>query len=366
MSLGKILRRSLVVGSTILGLSYFASTAFIVPEKEQAYITRFGKIVGVVVDSNVPTTNGVDRVKVIEEWNQQIKAEHDAWKLAKKEGKPVGKEPTRPVRIYEGAGLHFKTLPFIYKVEKGIEDRVLEYSTESGVVNTGDKKRIKIEFDAKWYIENPALFKLRVNNETGAQSRLDDTIFSALKDEVGKYPLLELLRSDNDPIETFVENKTFDDVNYGRDKIVENVTESCRKGAREFGIYISDVRIRKVDLLPQNKNAVYKQMIAEREAMSAKLRGEGFQEAAEIDAATKSMVAEIEAFARVEAGTKRGAGDMEAATIFGEVYNRNPEFVDTWLKLSKYKSAFKDGSNTTIIMEPDSEFNKYINSLKLK
>ncbi|MFN2240452.1 MAG: SPFH domain-containing protein, partial [Thermoanaerobaculia bacterium] len=82
-------------------------------------------------------------------------------------GKPVGKPISTP-------GLKMK-VPFIQKVH-AFDKRFLEFDGDANQVPTADKRFIWVDTYARWRITDPLLFFQRLQNERGAQSRLDDII----------------------------------------------------------------------------------------------------------------------------------------------------------------------------------------------
>jgi membrane protease subunit HflC len=56
----------------------------------------------------------------------------------------------------------------------------------------------------------------------------------------------------------------------------------------------------------------------------------------------------------------RGEGDAEAARIYADAYERDPEFYSFMRSLTAYKSAFSNKGDIMLV-EPDSDFFKYLN-----
>mgnify|MGYP000704590172 CR=1 FL=1 len=170
-------------------------------------------------------------------------------------GKPV-KEVLKP-------GLYFK-IPFIQTVSF-FEKRILEYDSAPTEIVTRDKKNLVVDNYARWKITDPLKFMQAVKDENGAQSRLDDIVYSELRVELGRYNLNEI-------------------VSLHRDTIMAEVTERCNEKSQEYGISIVDVRIKRADLPEENEKAVFERMRAERLRQANQYRSEGEEEALKIRA----------------------------------------------------------------------------------
>ena len=250
-------------------------------------------------------------------------------------GRPVG-EPI------ETSGLKFK-LPFVDKVEY-FDKRLLEYDSEPKELITKDKKNIVIDNYARWKIVDPLLFLQAVQDERGAQARLDDIIYSEVRERLGQYTLLEI-------------------ISLKRDEIMERVTKESAEKVKKLGIEIMDVRIKRADLPKQNEENVYKRMEAERHQQAKKYRAEGQEKSLEIISQAEKEKTIILAEAYEESETIRGEGDAEALRIYADAYNRDPEFYKFTRTLSAYDEIFSGRGQTKIILSTDSELLKYLNKI---
>jgi len=110
-------------------------------------------------------------------------------------------EMGRPIKTVKKPGLYIKK-PFIQRANK-FEDRLLEYDAVARRCVTEDKKYIFLDNYARWKIVDPLLFMKTVKNEAGAHARLDDIIYSVVREEVAKYNMMEIIRtSDREIIST--------------------------------------------------------------------------------------------------------------------------------------------------------------------
>ncbi|MHB8765584.1 MAG: protease modulator HflC, partial [Deferrisomatales bacterium] len=160
----------------------------------------------------------------------------------------------KPVGGVKGPGLHFK-LPMVQRVMT-YDARYLEYDASARELITRDKKNLKVDNYARWRIADPLTFFQTVRDEAGAQARLDDLIYSQVREQLGKYDLLDIVAT-------------------SRTQIMEDVTRRTAASARQFGIEVVDVRIKRADLPPANEKAVYSRMQAERTRQAHFYRAEG-------------------------------------------------------------------------------------------
>jgi len=243
----------------------------------------------------------------------------------------------KPIKAIKEPGLNWK-LPFIQNVLY-FEDRLLSYDTAPTEIITKDKKTLIVDNYARWKIKDPLLFLQTVRDLIGAQARLDDIIYSELRVDLGLYEMSEI-------------------VSEKRDFIMKKVTEISDEKANTYGIEIVDVRIKRVDLPPENEIFIFDRMKAERERIAKQYRAEGQEESAKIIADTEKEKTIILAEAYKTAQALRGEGDAEAIKIYAESFNQNPEFYKFFRSLEAYKISLKD--QTTILLSPESEFLKYL------
>ena len=241
-----------------------------------------------------------------------------------------------PVRIVKEPGLHFK-IPFIEKVHI-IERRLLDYDSAPTEILTQDKKTLIVDNYAKWRIVDPLRFLQAVQNEFGAQSRLDDIIYSELRVELGRH-------------------KFHDIISTMRSVIMDSVTLRSDDKAKAYGINVVDVRIKRVDLPQENEKAIFDRMEAERKRIANQYRSEGEEEALKIRAETDKQAMIILAQAEKKAQEIRGEGDAEAANIYARAFNRNESFYTLVRTLEAYEKTID--STTTLILSPEAEFFKY-------
>ncbi len=247
-------------------------------------------------------------------------------------GKPVGGSIIN-------AGLKFK-MPFIDDVLK-FDKRILEYDSAPKELITKDKKNVVVDNYAKWKINDPLLFLQRVQNQTEAQKRLDDIIYSELRQVLGNYTFLEVISTK-------------------REEIMDLTSEQSREKLSDLGIDLVDVRIKRVDLPKENEENIYRRMEAERQEQAKKYRAEGQQKALEIiSTADKERSIELSK-AYKEAQIIKGEAEEEAARIYAEAYNVDIEFYKFIRSLESYEKIFNNQRSDKLILSTDSELWKYL------
>ena len=243
----------------------------------------------------------------------------------------------KPIRAIKEPGLNWK-LPFIQNVVF-FEDRLLVYDAAPTEIITKDKKTLIVDNYARWKIIDPLKFLQTVRDLNGAQARLDDIIYSELRVDLGLFDMSEI-------------------VSEKREGIMKRVTEISNEKANTYGIEIVDVRIKRVDLPPENEKFIFDRMRAERERIAKQYRAEGQEESAKIIAETEREKTVILAEAYKTAQTLKGEGEAESIRIYAESFNQDPEFYKFYRTLEAYRLTFKD--KTTVLLSTDSEFLKYL------
>ena len=242
--------------------------------------------------------------------------------------------------VKEQPGLSFK-LPFIQQVVR-YDDRILSLDTMPLEVTPLDDRRLVVDAFARYRIINVVQFRQAVG--TGgivtAESRLERILNAALREVLGSVTSNAVLSTD-------------------RIELMTRITESAKIESKGLGVEIVDVRIKRADLPTQNLAATFRRMQAERERMAADERARG-QEAAQIVRAEADRKAvETVSEAKKEAEIIRGTADALTTKIFADAFGRDPEFYAFTRSLIAYEQSMT-GSNTTMVISPNSEFFDYI------
>ncbi len=238
-----------------------------------------------------------------------------------------------PVRVVREPGLYWK-IPFIQNVVY-FDRRMLDQDTQPKEILTRDKQQLVVDNYTRWRIIDPLQFVRTVRDENGAQSRLDDIVYSNLRETLGRHTLREI-------------------VSEKRQELLDQVTKRSDEKAREYGIEVVDVRVKRVDLPEKNELNVFNRMRTERERLAKKFRAEGDEEARKIRSGSDKEVQILMADARQKSEVIRGEGDAQAVAIFADAYGRDAEFYQFVRTLEAYRNTLGEG--TTAILSPDSEF----------
>jgi len=238
-----------------------------------------------------------------------------------------------PVRTVREPGLYTK-LPFVQEVLY-FDRRILDYDAQPRELLTVDKQQLVVDNYSRWRIIDPLQFYRTVRNEAGAQSRLDDILYSNVRETLGRHTLREI-------------------VNEKRSELLEQVTKRSDEGARSYGIEVIDVRIKRADLPEKNEQNVFSRMRTERERLAKKFRAEGEEESRKITSGADKDVRIIMAEAQQQSEIVRGEGDAQAVSIFADAYGRDPSFYEFVRTLEAYRKTLGEG--TTLILSPSGEF----------
>jgi membrane protease subunit HflC len=269
-------------------------------------------------------------------------------------GRPVGQPITE-------AGLHFKT-PFIQEATY-FEKKILIWDGDPNQIPTNDKTFVYLDVTARWRISDPLIFLQAVNNETRAQSILDDIIDGTVRDLVNKNDLVEIIRSSDFSPETMTNSAVeIEKLQFGRDKISSMIHETASKITPQYGIELVDVLFKRVNYIETVRLKVYDRMISERKRIAAEKRSLGEGQKAEIMGKVGKELKEILSSANREAEEIKGKADAEASRIYADAYNQDPEFYSFTKSMESYKAAV--GQNTNLIISSDSEFYKFFQKLK--
>ena len=244
------------------------------------------------------------------------------------------------IRSNDEPGLHFK-IPFIENVQK-FDARIQTMDAAAERYLTIEKKNLVVDSFVKWRIRDVARYYVTVSGLlSSARARIAQRVNDSLREEFGKRSVQEVISGD-------------------RAKIMTTVQLATDEQAREIGVEVVDVRLKRVDWDPEISERVYKRMDAERSRVAKELRAQGAEQAEKIRADAERQREIIIANAFREAEQKRGEGDATATATYAESFGRDPEFYSLYRSLNAYKETFRDEKDLLVI-EPTSEFFKYFN-----
>ena len=242
----------------------------------------------------------------------------------------------KPVKTITKPGLNFK-LPAPFQVAVTFDKRLLEYDVPPEEVLSMDKKTLIMDNYVRWRIVDPLLFLQTVQAIPTAKTRLDDIVYSELRQELGIHDMVEIIT------ET-------------RDLIMDKVTAASNEESEKYGIEVVDVRIRRVDLPSENEASIYARMEAERNRKANMFRSEGEEEAQKIRAKTERDKTVILADAYKISQEIRGKGEARALDIYASSFSKDPKFYEFVRTLETYEKVID--KKTTLVLPGDSKLFK--------
>ena len=242
----------------------------------------------------------------------------------------------KPVRTLKEPGLNWK-LPAPLQTSNSFENRLLEYDVPPEEILSRDKKSLIIDNYVRWRITDPLLFLQTVAAIPTAKTRLDDIVYSELRQELGTHDMVEIITE-------------------ARELIMEKVTTASNEETSKYGIEVIDVRIRRVDLPQENEASIYARMEAERKRQANKFRSEGEEEAQKIRAATDRDKTVILAEAYKTSQQIRGEGEAIALDIYASSFSKDPKFYEFIRTLETFEKVIDD--KTTLVLPGDSKLFK--------
>jgi membrane protease subunit HflC len=274
-------------------------------------------------------------------------------------GEPIGDVITEP-------GLHWR-VPFVQEVRR-FDKRLLAWDGDVSQIPTLGREFIIVDTTARWRISDPLQFLRSVRDETGARTRLDNILDSATRDIVSGTELEEIVRSadwqvdveelDEEELsalgETNLERPT-----KGRVQLEQEMLAAASRLMPGLGIELVDVRIKRINYIDSVRVQVESRMISERQSIAARFRSEGQGRSEEILGDMERQLRLITSEAERKAQEIIGKADAEATRIYGTAYGADPEFYTFSKTLESYRAL---GDNTTLMIQADSDFFRYLES----
>lgn len=249
------------------------------------------------------------------------------------------------VSVKKEPGLYFK-VPFVDNL-KYFDNRILTLDWEQPAkFITSENKYMMVDSFVKWRIVDPQKYyvSIKEGGEAAAEDRLSKVVNAGLRAEFGVRTVRDVIAGE-------------------RSKVMDNLRRKADTEARQMGIEVVDVRLKRVDYSEEISKSVYDRMIAERKRLANQLRSEGAAASEKIRADADKQREVIIAEAYREAQKTKGEGDAKAAEIYNQSYSRNPEFYAFYRSQEAYKNSFKNKSDV-MVLDPNSDFFKYMRSPK--
>jgi membrane protease subunit HflC len=238
----------------------------------------------------------------------------------------------KPVRIYNqfkpgrligtaGAGINWR-IPFAEQIV-WIDKRVQDVDMQRQQVLSTDQRRLEVDAFARYRIVNPLLMYIRAGSEDQLRDQLKPILGSEVRNELGRIEFASLLTPE-------------------RQGIMTSVRDSLNRIARQYGVEVLDVRIKRTDL-PDGAplDAAFDRMRTAREQEARSILAEGAKRAQII----------------------RAEADAEAARTYAASFGKDPDFYDFYRAMQSYQITFVgDGqekpSPTTVILSPQNDYLK--------
>ena len=294
---------TLVVFAAIL---FIARPIYIIPEGEQVVVTRFGSIIATHTD----------------------------------------------------AGLHFK-MPFIHQVTR-YPKKILSIDGDPQRIPTKENQFIIVDTTCRWKISDPELFYKNMISLNEAYKKLSDIIDSSTRTVVSANKLSEIVRSSNiinerensyftensdaetKEIESLLKTDTVNEsVLKGRAELCKEMTSDANKLVPEYGIEVIDIVPRQIKYSDELIESVYNRMIKDRNQVAQTYRSLGEGRKAEWMGKLENEKRTISSEAYRKAEELKGSADAEAARIYADAYNKDPEFYAFWKSMESYKNTLK-------------------------
>ena len=236
-------------------------------------------------------------------------------------------------------GLHFK-VPIVNNVLK-FDRRILTRNNPTEAFLTLEKKNLNVDFYVKWRIIDVGQYYRSVGgDEATATMRLIEIIKDGIRSEFAKRTVLQVVTAD-------------------RREIMDDMMESASATARDLGLEVVDVRVKRLDLPDEVSDSVFNRMRQERARIAAQLRAEGAEEAERIRATADRERTVILAEAYRDSEKIRGEGDAQSAAIYAEAFTRDREFYRFYRSLEAYRRSM-GGPSDMLVIGPESDFFRYL------
>jgi membrane protease subunit HflC len=244
------------------------------------------------------------------------------------------------VSMHTEPGLYFM-VPLLQNVRL-YDTRIQTYDTKDAErFLTSENKNVLVDSFVKWRVTDVRQYYVSVRGDpVAAEARIAQTVNDALRAEFAKRTVHDVVSGE-------------------REQIMETVAEKVDKDVKNIGVEVVDVRLKRVDLVPEISSDVYRRMESERKRVANELRSTGAAEGEKIKADADRQKQVIIAEAYRDAQRIKGEGDAQASRVYADAYGRNAEFYSFYRSLEAYRASLKNKSDV-MVLEPTSDFFKYL------
>ena len=205
---------------------------------------------------------------------------------------------------------------------------------------TSENKNVLVDSFVKWRVIDVRQYYVSVRGDSvAAEARINQTVNDALRAEFAKRTVHDVISGE-------------------RDKVMSTVADKVDKDVKGIGVEVVDVRLKRVDLVPEISSDVYRRMESERKRVANELRATGQAEGEKIKADADRQRQVIVAEAYRDAQRVKGEGDALASRIYADAFQRNPEFYSFYRSMEAYRNGLRNKSDV-MVLDPNSEFFKY-------
>lgn len=235
----------------------------------------------------------------------------------------------------------FLVCPFL-NTTKAIFTGERLYDLPITTVTTVDKKNMICDAYVTWHITDTKKYFQKLNSPETAQSRIDVAVYSAMKNTISSLSQDEIIT--------------------GKDgSLCQSILK--RIDVADYGITVSNIDIKVMDLPDANKESVYQRMISERNAIAAKYTADGNRQYLEKTAEVDAKVRQIKSDAEAEAAKTIAEGENEYYSILADAYSKSKdktEFYDFWISLQALEKSLANGG--TYVVDENSPLYEILNS----
>lgn len=238
-------------------------------------------------------------------------------------------------------GLQFKLPPPFQNIVY-LDKRILTIDTpQPDRVQTSEKRNLLIDSFVKWRISDPRRYWVSfLGSERAAQERINSLVRDSLNQAVNKRTVNDISSRE-------------------RDRAMEEIRVAVQERVKDVGVEIVDVRLKRVDFVPEISDSVFRRMEAERKRVANEQRSIGSAEGEKIRADADRQREVLLAEAYRDAQKLKGEGDGKSAAIYAGAFGQNPEFFNFYRSLEAYRASFR-GRSDVLVVDPSSEFFKYM------
>ncbi len=244
------------------------------------------------------------------------------------------------VAVQTEPGLYFQ-VPLLQNVRM-FDTRIQTLDTRDAErFLTKENKNVLVDSFVKWRVIDVKQYYVSVRGDAvAAEARINQTVNDALRAEFAKRTVHDVISGE-------------------RETVMSTVADKVDADVKGIGVEVVDVRLKRVDLVPEISSDVYRRMESERKRAANELRARGQADGekikAEADRARQIIVAE----AYRDAQRVKGEGDAQASRIYAEAFQKNPEFYSFYRSMEAYRQSLRSKGDV-MVLDPSSDFFKYL------